>query len=145
VGSLQPGKMADIVDSTIFGVKPKLIIKGSFIPYLLMGDPNASIPTPEPVHYRHMFGALGRAKYSTSVTFTSKLAIKNSLLKKLGLKKKLLPVKGCRNIGKKDMILNDLTPEINIDPETYIVKVNGKVATTESASKLALSRLYNLL
>jgi urease subunit alpha len=110
-----------------------------------MGDPNASIPTPEPVHYRHMFGALGRAKYSTSVTFTSKLAIKNSLLKKLGLKKKLLPVKGCRNIGKKDMILNDLTPEINIDPETYIVKVNGKVATTESASKLALSRLYNLL
>jgi urease subunit alpha len=94
VGSLQPGKMADIVDSTIFGVKPKLIIKGSFIPYLLMGDPNASIPTPEPVHYRHMFGALGRAKYSTSVTFTSKLAIKNSLLKKLVLKKKLLPVKG---------------------------------------------------
>jgi urease subunit alpha len=146
VGSLQPGKMADIVIWTpqFFGVKPKLIIKGGFISYSLMGDPNASIPTPEPVHYRPMFGALGRAKYSTSVTFTSKLAMKDGLAKKLGLKKKLLPVKDCRNIGKKDMILNNLTPEINIDPETYIVEVNGKVATTEPACKLSLSRLYNL-
>ena len=146
VGSLQPGKIADIVVWTpqFFGVKPKLIIKGGFISYSLMGDPNASIPTPEPVHYRPMFGALGRAKYSTSVTFTSKLAIKNGLAKKLGLNKKLLPVKDCRNIGKKDMILNNLTPKININPETYIVKVNGKVATTEPATKLSLSRLYNL-
>jgi urease subunit alpha len=146
VGSLQPGKIADIVVWTpqFFGVKPKLIIKGGFISYSLMGDPNASIPTPEPVYYRPMFGALGSAKYSTSVTFTSKLAIRNGLAKKLGLRKKLLPVKNCRNIGKKDMILNNLTPKINIDPETYIVKVNGKVATTEPASKLSLSRLYNL-
>lgn len=146
VGSLQAGKMADIVIWTpqFFGVKPKLIIKGGFISYSLMGDPNDSIPTPEPVHYRPMFGALGRAKYSTSVTFTSKLAVKDGLAKKLGLKKKLLPVKDCRNIGKKDMILNNLTPEINIDPETYIVEVNGKVATTEPACKLSLSRLYNL-
>jgi urease subunit alpha len=146
VGSLQLGKMADIVIWTpqFFGIKPKLIVKGGFISYSLMGDPNASIPTPEPVYYRPMFGALGRAKYSTSVTFTSKLAIKYGLAKKLGLKKRLLPVKDCRKIGKKDMILNNLTPKIDIDPETYTVKVDGKIATTQPASKLSLSRLYNL-
>jgi urease subunit alpha len=146
VGSLQPKKIADIVMWTpqFFGIKPKLIIKGGFIAYSLMGDPNASIPTPEPVYYRPMFGAMGLAKYSTSVTFTSKLAIKNDLKKKLGLKKKLLPVNNCRNISKKDMVYNNLTPKIEIDPETYIVKVDGKIATTEPANKLSLSRLYNL-
>ena len=146
VGSLQPKKIADIVMWTpqFFGIKPKLIIKGGFIAYSLMGDPNASIPTPEPVYYRPMFGAMGLAKYSTSVTFTSKLAIKNDLKKKLGLKKKLLPVNNCRNISKKDMVYNKLTPKIEIDPETYVVKVDGKIATTEPANKLSLSRLYNL-
>ena len=146
VGSLQMGKLADIVMWTpqFFGIKPKLIIKGGFIAYSLMGDPNASIPTPEPVYYRPMFGSMGLAKYSTSVTFTSKLAIKNGIKRKLGLKKKLLPVKNCRNIGKKDMINNNLTPKIEIDPETYVVKVDGKIATSEPASKLSLSRLYNL-
>lgn len=146
VGSLQPKKIADIVIWTpqFFGIKPKLIIKGGFIAYSLMGDPNASIPTPEPVYYRPMFGAMGLAKYSTSVTFTSKLAIKNDLKKKLGLKKKLLPVNNCRNISKKDMVYNNLTPKIEIDPETYVVKVDGKIATTEPANKLSLSRLYNL-
>jgi urease subunit alpha len=146
VGSLQTGKIADIVVWTpqFFGIKPKLVIKGGFISYSLMGDPNASIPTPEPVYYRPMFGALGLAKYSTSVTFTSKLAIKKGLAKKLGLKKKLLPVKNCRKIGKKDMVFNNLTPSIEIDPETYVVKVDGKVVTSEPASKLSLARLYNL-
>jgi urease subunit alpha len=146
VGSLQPKKIADIVMWTpqFFGIKPKLIIKGGFIAYSLMGDPNASIPTPEPVYYRPMFGAMGLAKYSTSVAFTSKLAIKNDLKKKLGLKKKILPVKNCRNISKKDMAYNNLTPKIEIDPETYVVKVDGKIATTEPANKLSLSRLYNL-
>ena len=146
VGALQPKKIADIVMWTpqFFGIKPKLIIKGGFIAYSLMGDPNASIPTPEPVYYRPMFGAMGLAKYSTSVTFTSKLAIKNDLKKKLGLKKKLLPVNNCRNISKKDMVYNKLTPKIEIDPETYIVKVDGKIATTEPANKLSLSRLYHL-
>lgn len=146
VGSLRPKKIADIVMWTpqFFGIKPKLIIKGGFIAYSLMGDPNASIPTPEPVYYRPMFGAMGLAKYSTSVTFTSKLAIKNDLKKKLGLKKKLLPVNNCRNISKKDMVYNNLTPKIEIDPETYVVKVDGKIATTEPANKLSLSRLYNL-
>jgi urease subunit alpha len=146
VGSLQTGKLADIVmwGPQFFGIKPKLIIKGGFIAYSLMGDPNASIPTPEPVYYRPMFGSMGLAKYSTSVTFTSKLAIKNGIKRKLGLKKKLLPVKNCRNIGKKDMVNNNLTPKIEIDPETYVVKVDGKIATSEPASKLSLSRLYNL-
>jgi len=146
VGSLQTGKIADIVVWTpqFFGIKPKLVIKGGFISYSLMGDPNASIPTPEPVYYRPMFGALGLAKYSTSVTFTSKIAIKKGLAKKLGLKKKLLPVKNCRKIGKKDMVFNNLTPSIEIDPETYVVKVDGKVVTSEPASKLSLARLYNL-
>jgi urease subunit alpha len=146
VGSLQPRKIADIVMWTpqFFGIKPKLIIKGGFIAYSLMGDPNASIPTPEPVYYRPMFGAMGKANYSTSVTFTSKMAIRNGLQKKLGLKKKLLPVKNCRNISKKNMVYNDLIPKIEIDPETYVVKVNGNIATTEAANKLSLSRLYNL-
>jgi urease subunit alpha len=146
VGSLQTGKIADIVVWTpqFFGIKPKLVIKGGFISYSLMGDPNASIPTPEPVYYRPMFGALGLAKYSTSLTFTSKIAIKKGLAKKLGLKKKLLPVKNCRKIGKKDMVFNNLTPSIEIDPETYVVKVDGKVVTSEPASKLSLARLYNL-
>ena len=146
VGSLEQGKLADVVIWTpqFFGIKPRLIIKGGFIAYSLMGDPNASIPTPEPVYYRPMFGAIGAAKYSTSVTFTSKLAIRNGIVKKLGLRKKLLPVKNCRNIGKKDMKYNNLTPKIEIDPETYEVKVNGKLATTEPAESLSLARLYNL-
>jgi urease subunit alpha len=146
VGSLERGKIADIVVWTpsFFGVKPKMVIKGGFIAYSLMGDPNASIPTPEPVYYRKMFGSLGAAKYSTSVTFTSKLAIKNGLAKKLQLKKKLLPVKNCRKIGKKDMVYNSYAPKIEIDPETYVVKVNGRLATTEPAEKVSLGRLYDL-
>jgi urease subunit alpha len=146
VGSLQPGKIADIVIWTpqFFGIKPKLIIKGGFIAYSLMGDANASIPTPEPVYYRPMFGTKGKARYSTSVTFTSKAAIRNGLQKKLDLKKKLLPVKNCRNISKKSMVYNNLIPKIEIDPETYVVKVDGKLATTEAAKELSLSRLYNL-
>jgi len=146
VGSLESGKLADIViwSPEFFGVKPKLVIKGGFIAYSLMGDPNASIPTPEPVYYRPMFGALGKAIHTTSVTFTSKLAIRNGLSKKLGLKKKLLPVKNCRKIGKKNMLYNNLVPKIEIDPETYRVTVDGKLATTEPAQKLSMARLYHL-
>jgi urease subunit alpha len=146
VGSLEKNKIADIVIWTpqFFGTKPKMVIKGGFIAYALMGDPNASIPTPEPVYYRPMFGSMGSAKYSTSFTFTSKLAIRRGVSKKLGLRKKLLPVKNCRAIGKKDMMYNDLTPKIEIDPETYIVKVDGKIAASEPAEKLSLARLYNL-
>jgi urease subunit alpha len=146
VGSLEPGKIADIVIWTpqFFGAKPKMVVKGGFIAYSLMGDPNASIPTPEPVYYRPMFGALGKAKYSISFTFTSKLAIKKRVPKKLGLQKKILPVLNCRKIGKRDMLYNNLAPTIEIDPETYEVKVDGRLATAPPAKKLALARLYNL-
>ena len=146
VGSLGNGKIADIVIWTpsFFGIKPKMIIKGGFIAYSLMGDPNASIPTPEPLYYRPMFGAMGSAKYSTSVIFTSRLAIKNKLKRKLKIRKRLFPVRNCRNISKKDMLFNNLTPKIDIDPDTYKVKVNGNLAITEPAEKLALARLYSL-
>ena len=146
VGSLEPGKIADIVIWTpqFFGIKPKMIVKGGFIAYALMGDPNASIPTTEPVYYRPMFGALGKAKKSTSVTFTSQLALDNGLEAKLGVEKKLLPVKNCRKIGKKDMVYNDITPKIEIDPETYEVKVDGEIATVDPAKEISLSRLYSL-
>ena len=146
VGSIEPGKIADLVlwNPQFFGVKPKLIIKGGFIAYSLMGDPNASIPTPEPVYYRPMFGALGSATQSTSFTFTSKLAIDNDLATKINIKKKLLPVKNCRKISKNDMVLNNLTPKIEIDPETFKVKVDGNLITTEPATKLSLARLYEL-
>jgi len=146
VGSLEPGKIADIVvwSPQFFGIKPKLIIKGGFIAYALMGDPNASIPTTEPVYYRPMFGALGKAKQTTSVTFTSQLALDNKLEEKLKIQKMLVPVKNCRNIGKKDMLYNDKTPKIDVDPETYQVKVDGEIATVDPAEKLSLARLYSL-
>jgi len=146
VGSIEPGKIADIVvwSPQFFGIKPKLIIKGGFIAYALMGDPNASIPTTEPVYYRPMFGALGKAKQTTSVTFTSQLALDNKLEEKLKIQKKLVPVKNCRNIGKKDMLYNDKTPKIEVDPETYEVKVDGEIATVDPAEKLSLARLYSL-
>ena len=146
VGSIEPGKIADLVlwNPQFFGVKPKLIIKGGFIAYSLMGDPNASIPTPEPVYYRPMFGALGSAVQSTSFTFTSKLAIDNGLATKVNIKKKLLPVKNCRKISKDDMVLNNLTPKIEIDPETFKVKVDGNLVTVDPAIRLSLARLYEL-
>ncbi len=146
VGSLKPGKIADIViwSPQFFGAKPKMIIKGGMIAYSLMGDPNASIPTTEPVYYRPMFGALGKAKQAISFVFTSKLALENGLEGKLDVSKKFLAVKNCRNIGKKDMVLNDATPKIEIDPETYQVKIDGKLATTKPATSVPLARLYNL-
>jgi urease subunit alpha len=146
VGTIQPGRLADIViwSPQFFGVKPKMIIKGGFIAYSLMGDPNASIPTTEPVLYRPMFGSLGKAVQSTSVIFTSKLALDNDIENEINCDKKLLPVKNCRSIGKKDMLYNDATPDIDVNPETYEVKVDGKITTTNPATKLSLARLYHL-
>jgi len=146
VGSLESGKIADIVIWTpqFFGIKPKLIIKGGLIAYSLMGDPNGSIPTVEPISYRPMFGSTGGAKHSTSVTFTSQIAIDLGLASKVKIHKKLVPVKNCRNIGKKDMIYNNLTPKIEINPETYEVRVDGKIATVDPSDKVSLARLYNL-
>ena len=146
VGSIEPGKLADIVvwSPQFFGVKPKMIIKGGLIAYSLMGDPNASIPTTEPVYYRPMFGALGGAKHTTSVTFTSQMAIDDHLSEKLNVSKKLVPVCGCRDIGKRDLLYNDITPNIEVNAETYEVLVDGKLATTTPAMSLSLARLYNL-
>ena len=146
VGSLQPGRLADIViwSPQFFGVKPKMIIKGGFIAYSLMGDPNASIPTTEPILYRPMFGSFGKAVQSTSVIFTSQLALDNGMQEKINCNKKLVAVKNCRSIGKKEMLYNDSTPEIDVNPETYEVKVNGKITTTDPATKLSLGRLYHL-
>ena len=146
VGSLESGKIADIVIWTpqFFGIKPKLIIKGGMIAYSLMGDPNGSIPTVEPISYRPMFGSMGGAKHSISVTFTSQIALDLGLASKVKISKKLVPVKNCRNIGKKDMIYNNLTPKIEINPETYEVRVDGKIATVDPSDKVSLARLYNL-
>jgi urease subunit alpha len=146
VGSLRPGRMADIVVWTpqFFGIKPKMIVKGGMIAYALMGDPNASIPTTEPVYYRPMFGALGRAKQSTSLTFTSKLALERGLESALDIRKRLVPVEGCRTIGKSDMVHNSLTPDIEINPETYEVKVDGRRASVDPSDRLSLARLYSL-
>jgi len=121
-----------------------MIIKGGFIAYALMGDPNASIPTTEPVMYRPMFGALGQTKYSTSVTFTSQLALEKGIKSEVNSKKNLVPVKNCRFIGKKDMLYNDRTPNIEVNSETYEVKVDGKLATVDPADKVSMARLYNL-
>jgi urease subunit alpha len=144
LGSLEVGKYADIVmyQTPFFGAKPKMILKGGFIAWSVMGDPNASIPTPEPVYYRPMFGAMGKAVKRTSMTLSSKAAVNLGVREKLGLEKVLHPVHNCRNIGKKDMVWNDKTPEITIDPETYEVKLDGKIATVDPAKELSLAQRY---
>jgi len=144
LGSLEVGKYADIVmyNMGFFPAKPKMVFKGGFIAWSIMGDPNASLPTPEPVFYRPMFGALGKAVKKTCFTFTSKAAAKLGVPQKLGLEKVILPVKNCRNIGKKDMMWNDKTPNITVDPETYEVKVDGNLATVDPAEELSLAQRY---
>lgn len=146
VGSVEAGKFADLViwNPAFFGVKPDIIIKGGLIVASKMGDANASIPTTQPVMYRHMFGAHGAAKYDTCITFVSKVAFDDDIKGKLNLQKKVLPVENCRNIGKKDMIFNDATPNITVDPETYEVQADGETLTCEPAKKLPLAQLYNL-
>jgi urease subunit alpha len=146
VGSVEVGKIADLViwEPALFGVKPKLIIKGGFIVASKMGDPNASIPTPQPILYRPMFGAFGKANYKTSVTFMSKAALDKNVPQQLQLKKSILPVVNCRNISKAQMIHNSETPAITVDPETYKVTVNGKVVTCDPVNRLPLAQLYFL-
>jgi urease subunit alpha len=144
LGSLEVGKYADIVmyPTAFFPAKPKMVFKGGFIAWSIMGDPNASLPTPEPVFYRPMFGAMGKAVKRTCFTFTSKAAMKLGVPEKLGLEKVVLPVRNCRTIGKSDMMWNDKTPDITIDPETYEVKLDGKIATVDPAKELALAQRY---
>jgi urease subunit alpha len=146
VGSLEVGKLADMViwKPAFFGVKPELILKGGMIACANMGDPNASIPTPQPMSYRPQFGAYGRALFATSVTFVSDAALKSELASELNLKKRLVGVRNTRKIQKADMILNHAQPRIEVDPETYTVKADGKVLTCEPAEKLPLAQRYFL-
>ena len=147
VGSLLPGRLADVVLWPIpfFGVKPKLIVKGGMIAWALMGDPNASIPTPEPVRYRPMFGAFPAVVAETCVTFTSRAAHESGIRERLGLRRMVEPVRGCRTVGKADMVRNDATPEITVDPETYEVRLDGVLATVPPAETLPMSQLYFLV
>lgn len=146
VGSLEAGKLADMVlwKPAMFGVKPEMILKGGFIIASKMGDANASIPTPQPVIYKNMFGAFGNAVKATCMTFVSKLSLESGELEALKLRKQLAPVSGCRNITKKDMVMNDATPEIEVDPETYEVRVDGEHITCQPMEKLSLAQRYFL-
>lgn len=146
IGSITQGKLADLVlfKPAFFGVKPELVIKGGFIAYANMGDPNASIPTPQPMHYRPQFGSFGKAKHSTSLTFVSEAAIQNKQLLDLGLSKSLVPVHNTRSISKKDLILNNALPKIEVDPETYIVKADGEELYCEPAKEVPLAQRYFL-
>ena len=146
VGSVEAGKMADLTlwKPAFFGTKPEMVIKGGFIAWSVMGDANASIPTPQPVLYRPMFGAFGAAAYSTSVLFTSQAAVDAGVPAKLGLRKRAVPVRNCRTIAKRDMILNDATPRLEVDPETYEVRADGELLTCEPLSELPLAQRYFL-
>ncbi|MAP12480.1 MAG: urease subunit alpha [Gammaproteobacteria bacterium] len=146
VGSLEVGKLADIVlwKPAFFGAKPAMVVKGGLIVAAPMGDPNASIPTPQPVHYRPMFGAYGGALTSTSLTFVSQASAENDIGYQLGLKKTCVPVQGTRAVTKADMVLNDLQPVIEVDPQTYEVRADGELLTCEPAEVLPLAQRYFL-
>ena len=145
VGSIEPGKLADLVlwKPAFFGVKPSLILKGGMIAAAAMGDPNASIPTPQPVHYRPMFGSFGKA-LKTSITFVSQAALQNPAVLALGLTKRLEPVQNCRRVTKADMLHNSATPVIEVDSETYAVRADGELLVCEPASTLPMTQRYFL-
>jgi urease subunit alpha len=146
VGSLEVGKLADIVlwRPAFFGTKPALILKGGAIAAAPMGDPNASIPTPQPVHYRPMFGAFGPAIAATSLTFVSQAALAAGVPRNLGLRRQAVAVKGTRRIGKSDMVLNDYAPVMEVDSQTYEVRADGMLLTCEPAEVLPLAQRYYL-
>ncbi|MGF6228580.1 urease subunit alpha [Inquilinus ginsengisoli] len=146
VGSVEVGKLADLVlwDPAFFGVKPELVLKAGTISMALMGDPNASIPTPQPVHYRPMFGGFGRAMAASAITFVSKAALEDGIGQRLGLAREVVAVEGTRGIGKADMVHNSATPVIEVDPETYEVRADGELLTCEPASVLPLAQRYFL-
>ncbi|WCK53802.1 urease subunit alpha [Aneurinibacillus sp. Ricciae_BoGa-3] len=146
VGSVEVGKIADLViwDPAFFGVKPEMVIKGGMIAHSLMGDPNASIPTPQPVLYRPMFAAFGRAKHATSITFLSKAALELGVHEKLHLQKQIKPVQRIRQLTKKDMAFNSETPNIEVDPQTYEVKVNGQLITCDPVDTVPMAQRYFL-
>ncbi|WOJ94101.1 urease subunit alpha [Congregibacter variabilis] len=146
VGSVEVGKLADLClwKPAFFGVKPSLIIKGGAIAAAPMGDPNASIPTPQPVHYRPMFGAFGKASRATSVSFVSAASIDAGIGETLGLDRRLVAVQGCRSVTKADMRLNDYQPVMEVDPQTYEVRADGQLLTCEPATVLPMAQRYFL-
>ncbi|HMB78200.1 MAG TPA: urease subunit alpha, partial [Kiloniellaceae bacterium] len=146
VGSIAVGKLADLVlwKPMFFGVKPDLVLKAGSIAAAAMGDPNASIPTPQPVHYRPMFAGFGRCMTESAVTFVSQAALEGDVARRFGLTRRLLPVTGCRDLSKKDMVMNDMTPAIEVDPETYEVRADGELLTCEPAAELAMAQRYFL-
>mgnify|MGYP001448645294 FL=1 len=146
VGSVEVGKLADLViwKPAFFGVKPEMVLKGGFIAQAQMGDPNASIPTPEPIISRPMFGAFGRALTSTSLTFLSQAGVDREIPRKLGLQKRIAAVKNCRSVKKRDLKLNDYLPKIEVDPETYVVTADGVRLTCEPAVVLPMAQRYFL-
>jgi len=146
VGSIEVGKLADLVlwKPAFFGTKPSLIIKGGMIVAAPMGDPNASIPTPQPVHYRPMFGAYGAAMHATSMTFLSKAAHEADVHRHLGLESRIGVVRDCRGVKKSDMVLNDWQPTIEVDPQTYQVRANGELLTCDPADVLPMAQRYFL-
>ena len=146
VGSVETGKLADLVlwKPALFGVKPEMIVKGGMIAWSVMGDANASIPTPQPVIYRPMFGSYGGALHSTSLTFLSKAAVNADIPGKLGLKKTAVAVKKCRGLTKRDMIHNDALPRMEVDPDTYEVRADGELLTCEPAQVLPMAQRYFL-
>jgi urease subunit alpha len=146
VGSVEVGKWADIVvfKPAFFGVKPEIVLKGGFIAWANMGDPNASIPTPQPTFYRPQFGAFGRAVGATSLTFVSQASLGSKALANLGDRRRLEAVRNTRHLGKRDMVLNDALPRIEVDPETYTVKADGRVLTCDPAKVLPMAQRYFL-
>ncbi|NPC96660.1 urease subunit alpha [Nocardioides sp. zg-DK7169] len=146
IGSLETGKVADLVLWPIsdFAAKPKMVIKGGIVSWAQMGDPNASLPTPQPVLYRPMFGAYGKSQRTTRITFMSQAAIAAGVPEELGLESQVLPVRGCRNIGKEHMVRNSTRPVIEVDPETYKVTFDGKPAHIDPAQSLPLNQLFFL-
>jgi urease subunit alpha len=146
VGSVEVGKLADLVlwDPAFFGVKPEMVIKGGMIAHSLMGDPNASIPTPQPVLYRPMFASFGKALHATSITFMSQASIELGVPKRLGLKKIIKPVQRIRQLSKKDMVYNSETPTIEVDPQTYEVTVDGELITCDPVRVVPMAQRYFL-
>ena len=146
IGSVETGKLADLVlwRPAFFGIRPEVVIKGGFIAWSQMGDPGASIPTPQPIYMRPMFGAMGRAMGATSLAFVSRRAIAEGAVHKLGLAKQLSAVRGCRSLSKRDMKLNDALPVIGVDPETYEVRADGQLLRCEPATRLPLTQRYAL-
>ena len=146
IGSIEVGKLADFVlwKPAMFGVKPEMVIKGGVIAWAQMGDPNASIPTPQPVFMRPMFGAFGRAVGGTSIAFVSQLCKSKGVAKSYGITKRIEAVKGCRKVTKRDLKWNDALPTIVVDPETYEVRADGEVLVCEPAMLLPLAQRYFL-